>query len=184
MSGTWSMWGFMPKLESDHVPNMHSIGYLMLRTNLELTWEPAYRFSGIWRGIMSIKESVNANIKIHLGEGRKLLFKKDNWAGDSSLAVQFPNLFTCANDQSANAYDYMMMEGNNILWGPIFRRDLNEREESDLLSLLGILNNFSILGEGMDERVWIPSMDGNFSVASFFLVLAGEERSKDYLDHI
>lgn len=79
----------------------------------------------------------------------------------------------------------MVLEGNKILWGPIFRRDLTEEaEERDLFSLLGILENIFLLGEGMDERVWIPLKDGTYSVASFFSVLAEEGQSKGHLGHI
>lgn len=77
----------------------------------------------------------------------------------------------------------MEMNRNHILWGPIFRRDLTE-EERDLFSLLGVLDQFSFLGDGSDDKVWIPSKDGAFSVASFFLVLVDETHMESHLGFI
>lgn len=47
---------------------------------------------------MSVKETFDENVRILLGDGRKVLFWKDKWVGDPTLAAQFPNLFACARD--------------------------------------------------------------------------------------
>lgn len=49
-------------------------------------------------GIMSVKETFDENVRILLGDGRKVLFWKDKWVGNPTLAAQFPNLFACARD--------------------------------------------------------------------------------------
>lgn len=50
---------------------------------------------------------------------------------------------------------------------------MTEEEERDLFVLLDVLSQVSYM-EGMDGRVCVPSKDGVFSVASFYLVLAGD----------
>lgn len=65
----------------------------------------------------------------------------------------------------------MVVEGDHVLLGLIFRRNLTEREERDSFSMLDVLTQFSHVDVGMDVRVWVLSTDGIFSVASFFLAL-------------
>lgn len=55
--------------------------------------------------------------------------------GDTLLAVQFPDLRSARNHQ-AKVKDYMERYADWVLWGPIFRRNLLELEEGNLMSLL------------------------------------------------
>lgn len=69
-----------------------------------------------------------------------MLFWKDIWVGDSPLTVQIPNPFVCARDWLAKASDYMVLEGDQVLWGPIFIKDLLEAEHKDFFTLLRVLS--------------------------------------------
>ena len=57
--------------------------------------------STIWRGILSVKKLLMDNIKYQSGTGERILFWKDQWVGDRTLAVQFPDLFNCAMNKDA-----------------------------------------------------------------------------------
>lgn len=46
-------------------------------------------------------------MRYQAGLGDKILFWHDVWAGDTTLAVQYPNLYSCARDQMAKVGDYM-----------------------------------------------------------------------------
>lgn len=98
---------------------------------------PSYHFFGLWRGIMSVKNSFETNIKFRLEDGKRLFFWLDCWAGDTSFATQFPSLFACARDREAKACDYMVRNGDYTLWGPIFRRDVSVAKEEELCFSLG-----------------------------------------------
>lgn len=50
------------------------------------------------------------------------------------------------------------------------RRNLRDNEVDQYTSLLNLLSE-AIIMEGVDERRWIASEDGSFSVSSFFVVL-------------
>lgn len=50
------------------------------------------------------------------------------------------------------------------------RRNLRDNEVDQYTSLLNLLSK-AIIKEGVDERRWIASKDGSFSVSSFFAVL-------------
>lgn len=90
-----------------------------------------------------------------------ILFGMGTWIGDSPLIVQFLNLFQCGSDQRALVRSYSSREGNQVVWGPVFRRNLAQVEESQFLNIIGILGN-----------TYIPN-EGDFSVPSF-KVLSGE----------
>lgn len=48
----------------------------------------------------------------------------------SPLAASFPELYLCVRDQKAKVGDYMERVGDQVVWGPIFKINLNEMEES------------------------------------------------------
>lgn len=88
---------------------------------------------------------------------------------DNSLATRFPNLFACARNRRAMVSDYMIRNGNNILWSPIFRRHFSEEEEIQFFSLMEVSSQTFILENGQDSRVWTSSQDGSFTLLCFFL---------------
>lgn len=94
----------------------------------------------------------------------------DTWIGDTPLASHFLELFRYAQDRKAKVISYLERVGDQVLWGPAFRRTLSEVEESQLFALLGLLGLVHI-PEGMDRRIWTHYTDGSFSVASFFVAL-------------
>lgn len=80
-----------------------------------------------------------------MGKGYKIRFWTDLWMGDAPLVSTFPDLFHCASSQEAKVIDYMERRGDSIVWGPIFKRNLNEMEESQFRSLLTIIGDVFIL---------------------------------------
>ena len=59
--------------------------------------------------------------------------------GGSSLASQFPNPFHCAQDVSVMVGDRFSKDGEQVVWGPYFRRNLDEGEIEDFAALLTVL---------------------------------------------
>eukprot|EP00268_Persea_americana_P006505 TRINITY_DN12349_c0_g1_i1.p1 TRINITY_DN12349_c0_g1~~TRINITY_DN12349_c0_g1_i1.p1 ORF type:complete len:105 (+),score=8.41 TRINITY_DN12349_c0_g1_i1:963-1277(+) len=55
-----------------------------------------------------------------------------------------------------------------IFWGPIFRRNLDKREELQLQSMMTLINGVFIPRDGKDRRIWMASTNGMFTVASLF----------------
>lgn len=56
------------------------------------------------------------------------------------------------------------------------RRNLKEKEESQLISLLNLLNGVYILEIGEHGRVWNAVEDSLFSVSSFFFAISKKTR--------
>lgn len=64
---------------------------------------PTYRFSGLWRGINSVKTLFAAHIRYKIGSSERVLFWLDDWVGDRPLAKEFTILFRCASNQLAKS---------------------------------------------------------------------------------
>ena len=55
-----------------------------------------------------------------------------------------------------------------VVWCPIFQRNLRGIEERQFLSLLNLLRDVRIPEEGEDAGIWKVSKDGSFSASSFY----------------
>eukprot|EP00268_Persea_americana_P023335 TRINITY_DN22974_c0_g1_i1.p2 TRINITY_DN22974_c0_g1~~TRINITY_DN22974_c0_g1_i1.p2 ORF type:complete len:114 (-),score=16.42 TRINITY_DN22974_c0_g1_i1:691-1032(-) len=107
-------------------------------------------------------------IRFRVGKD-KIVFWKDLCVGETPLATTFPDLFLCASDRDARVGVYTERRGGSILLGPIFKRDLNEMETSQFRALMELLSKVFIPRIEKDIRIWIPSTNGLFLVASLYL---------------
>ena len=106
-------------------------------------WEvsgPSYQFSGIWRGIISVRDPFAVNVKHKIALGEDVFFWLDVWVGDRPHSKEFNSLFICASNKLAKVRDYMEKINDNTVWTLIFRRHLQDDEERELMRLLGDLN--------------------------------------------
>lgn len=71
--------------------------------------------------------------------------------GEAHLASLFPNLFRCAGDCLVLVRDCFSKNGEHVVWGPIFRRDLSEGEIVVFAALLSILNIVYIVDRRKDR---------------------------------
>ena len=86
-----------------------------------------------------------------MGKGDEICFWKVLWVGDRPLASTFPELFNRASNQEAKVIDHMERRGEEtVIWGPVFRRNLNEVEELQFCSLLNMIGEVFIAIEGND----------------------------------
>ena len=89
------------------------------------------------------------------------------------LAKQYPDPFNCVLEKEANVKSWFGEGTNNdVIWSPIFRRNLRDIEEMQFVSLLNLLANVLISEEGEDNRIWIASKDCSFSVSSFYSAIS------------
>ena len=89
-----------------------------------------------------------------------------NCLTETPLATTFPNLFLCASNLDARVVDYMVRRGDSIMWGPIFRRNLNKMDTSQSRASMELLPR-----NGKGKRIWMPSTNSLFSVVSLFLAM-------------
>lgn len=125
--------------------------YGILRDGWDIQ-HPNYRSSRLWRGIVSSRDALVANIKFRVGSREKVLFWLDNWVGDKPLAEAFPSLFVVATDCKVTVSSYIN-SNNDENWGPAFGRILTETEEINFSSLHDILSQVSINQNFEDCRI-------------------------------
>lgn len=77
--------------------------------------DPSLARSSFWKGIMSVKDNDMANINFRMGSGQKIYFWHSVWVGNTPLAMQFSNLFSCAKNREAKASEYMQKLGGRII---------------------------------------------------------------------
>ena len=81
-------------------------------------------------------------------------------------------------DATISSYLERIGSESHLIWSPIFRRNLKENEESQMLLLFNLLSSVISLEDKMKEfGVWTTSCDSWFSVTSFFMALS--ERGRD-----
>lgn len=95
-----------------------------------------------------------------LHNGLHVRFWEDRWLGNTTLKDSYPGLYQIASNQKANVGQYR--EGNN--WTPLFRRNLQDWEINDLLSLLEVMGGCSTSESQTDKMLWGRSKEGKFTV--------------------
>lgn len=87
------------------------------------------------------------------------------------MVASFPNPFSGASDRRAKVANYLDKSGRQAQWGYIFRGNLKEMEENQLIELLDILSRAFILDGGDDRKVWVPNQAGVFSFSSHYMAI-------------
>lgn len=67
---------------------------------------------------------------------------------------------------------YLSRSGSQVVWGPIFRRNLLE-VEAQFTSMLSLLDKVFVLEVGLDQRVLKGSAKGSFTMAFSFSKFVG-----------
>lgn len=75
-------------------------------------------------------------------------------------------------------------KGERVIWSPIFRRKLDKGGVEDFAALLTVLDIVFIVDGRKDKRIWIGTIDGSFSAASFFRALRGNALSDSPFDEV
>lgn len=125
---------------------------------------------GIWKSIISRRDEFWKFLRFKIWSGENIKFWMDIWVGESSFKDLFPQVFQLARDLQAmvaNCYNE-----NRRIWDPGLRRDPNDWELGELLSLLEILGNLKPFMERVNTWVWKLNHKGHFTSKSFYLALS------------
>lgn len=109
--------------------------------------------SRLWRDLLSFRASFDSMVHYRIGTEDRIRFWLDTWVEEASLASQFPNLFRCTRDVSAMVRDRFSKNGEQVVWNPIFRRNLGEGEIEDFAALLVVLDSVFIVDGRKDESL-------------------------------
>ncbi|KAG5605409.1 hypothetical protein H5410_026901 [Solanum commersonii] len=102
---------------------------------------------GVWNTIRNLRQKLEANTYIEVGDGRRTKFWTDAWNKQIPLKESFPDLFLLCSNPDANINECWTAQG----WDLIFRRFLNDWEVERVAKLLELLEKFSGITNAPDS---------------------------------
>lgn len=112
------------------------------------------RDSGFWKGVCFIAPTLERHIRYRAYTGEDVLFWLDKWLGEAPLVNVFPALYSFVANKQATVKDCYEFIQNKIIWGPQFRRDLEDWMVDGWMSLMILLGSLFVQGQGNDQRIW------------------------------
>jgi hypothetical protein len=139
------------------------------------------KVSNWWRSITSLdkevpgKNWISDSIRRKVGNGVGTSFWNSMWVGGSpgTLAVLFPRLYSLSTQKEGKVVDFFRDVGGTREWNFVWRRTLFQWEEALVLSLREVLQ-LVVLNLEEDRWVWMPDVEGSFSVKSAYNLLVKE----------
>lgn len=125
------------------------------------------RASCFWKGVFSVADAFDSHIRYRPYSGEDILFWKDKWLGEVPLAFQFPVLFSFTANKEAYVKECFHLTQHKVVWGPEFRKQLEDWMVEDWVSLMNLLEGVFVVGSGKDRRIWDLDSFGHFFVKSF-----------------
>lgn len=112
-----------------------------------------------WKFISRLYPAFHLLVRAVVKGGNLIRFWEDCWWGFSSLKERFPSLFQISVDfNKPICYFYSVGDSSvnsNLIWDVQFRRDFNEFELVEFITLLGVLDSGSLEEDNEDLRVWL-----------------------------
>lgn len=126
--------------------------------------------TGVWKDIASMDDvlaKLGINIKdkltVKLGNGGKVRFWTDIWAGNSALMLLYPNMYRLASNKNAWVLDNYDSGVNGITWGWDCSRPPNSAvEATEASSLWSFLQQIQV-NNVADQWIWCNNEDKLFS---------------------
>lgn len=114
-----------------------------------------------------MREFFGGQLKIVVGDGRRVWFWHDTWLGSRSLKTDFPRLFSLSTEKDETLHQ--ISSKKNLLgeWQLQFRRSLLAWEVEELQRLCGLLVASLILRVGFEDTCsWAAEGSEQFTVSS------------------
>ena len=128
---------------------------------------------GLWKNISRGWPSFSRHIMYDIGDGSKVKFWKDYWCGETSLTVNYPDLFGFCRNKEASVAELMKSTNGVLFWDVSFFRGVHARELEAVSGFMETIYGSSIRGFGEDKMCWIPSKDKGFMVNDYYRILVG-----------
>jgi len=122
--------------------------------------------SPFWKGVQWAAQAAALGYQWVVGDGKKVRFWEDHWFGNSSLAVQFWQLYTINNEQGATISQ--VWDGVDLKL--TFRRAVSQQLMLQWDELSQIVNSITLSTEE-DAIIWKFNSSGQYSVQSLYAVL-------------
>lgn len=109
-------------------------------------------------------DSLNRHTTYKVGDGTKILFRKESWNGQEALMTTFPELFAICSNPEVTVTESWTHQG----WNMYFRRNLNDWEIDRVADLLKTVDKFEGTSTTANAMCWKHSSAGRFSVMRIY----------------
>ncbi|XP_028084604.1 uncharacterized protein LOC114285700 [Camellia sinensis] len=131
--------------------------------------------STVWKDIVllyslnqSLGEIYKQNLRLALGNGRRIQFWLDTWMNGRGLNEEFPRLFSLSTENEESLQQISAKRSLGV-WQLQFRRRLLAWKEEELQRLYATLESSPELREEFEDSCsWLISKTGKFSVSSLW----------------
>ena len=94
------------------------------------------------------------HLKLSVGNGNKIRFWEDQWAGNFSLKEKFPSLFRLSTQKSAMVSAMGWFEGTLWKWSLAWKKELSQQEAELMANLIDLLSHHFPLPTQEDSITW------------------------------
>ncbi|GKV49692.1 hypothetical protein SLEP1_g56430 [Rubroshorea leprosula] len=130
-----------------------------------------------WRDVRNINQVgpkkgwLENGFRLVVGEGKKVRFWWDLWAGDEVLANKYPRLFLLLTGKHNSISKMGCWQDGNWTWALRWRHKLFTWEENQLQDLMTIIEAINLQQGKIDEWTWIYDKKGLYIAKSGYLLL-------------
>lgn len=140
-------------------------------------WVPSMEstegMSTVWKDIVQLNsinqplgEFYDQNLKLSVGNGRRILFWSDAWLNGRSLKEDYPRLYSLSTEKEESLLQMSAKKSLGV-WQFQFRRSLLAWEEEEVKRLSGFLESSPALREEIEDSCsWLAANSGKFSISS------------------
>ena len=100
-------------------------------------------------------------------------FWQDRWCGETSLAVNYPELFRFCRDLEVSVVEIMKFDNGILFWDVRFFRGVHARELEALATFMDTIYGASVRGFGENKMCWKFDRKKGFTVKDYYNLLVG-----------
>ncbi|GKV44007.1 hypothetical protein SLEP1_g51236 [Rubroshorea leprosula] len=133
------------------------------------------RVSNIWGDIicvggqsMKLKSMLVKGFRWEVGDGCRVSFWRDVWAGNKSLRDLCPRLFQLAEYKESKVKENGLWEGASWKWDLKWRRERLGREQDEEKKFWEVLGSVQLRQSVVDTWQWTHEIGGNYTVKTAY----------------
>ena len=138
----------------------------------------------VWKDIVQLNslnplmgEFYEQNLKLSVGNGKRILFWSDAWHIGRSLKEDYPRLYSLSTEKEESLLQISAKKSLGV-WQFQLRRSLLAWEEEEVKRLSGFLESSPALREEIEDSCsWLADKSGKFSVSSVWCWWAAVKES-------
>ncbi|XP_028103030.1 uncharacterized protein LOC114302231 [Camellia sinensis] len=166
------LWGGSDIKRSVHLVNWGEVTKSKNQGNLDV--RDVGEVNDFWKDIVQLTtvnqplgEFYGQNLKLSVGNGRRIQFWTDAWLNVRGLKEDYPRLYSLSTEKEESLQQISAKKSSLGVWQLQFRRTLLAWEEEKLQRLFELLESSPALRvETEDSCSWLASTSGQFSVFS------------------